>query len=202
VIFERLFPDWNALYAWKDLSPTYNVAESFKVEVSWVRFFGTQVAISTISPTWNSGGYVYNLLSPQYQVSNAVYVNFSPSWLILYPIIVTVTADDTDGNWLPSTPAADLYSMIDESTPSDSDHDYTDSASTMRLKLGTVSPKRIRYRIRSHQSKTIKVRLMEGTTQLHEWTHTNVPFIWTEYLQEVTASVTNTNNLFLEVQSV
>jgi hypothetical protein len=68
------------------------------------------------------------------------------------------------GNWLPSS-GADLYAMLDEATPDDSDYIYTTTAGACEIALGAVedpetsSGQAVRYQVWSIDGAGVTVRL-------------------------------------------
>jgi hypothetical protein len=109
-------------------------------------------------------------------------------------VVAEPVSDTTPGAWLPSTPAAPLYSMIDETVVDDADYDYTGSLSTMRLALGTMTDPSVNYghrfiyRIKGDGSTTMIVRIGAGATTVATYTHSPAPASLTTYEQMFTSA--------------
>jgi hypothetical protein len=118
--------------------------------------------------------------------------------------VIRPTSDITAGAW----GVAPLYQKLDEVTPDDGDYVSTTSSSTMEVRYAIpASPEPgssyVRYRLRkSDNDATVDytVTLLDGATQIDQWTHNNVGTTWTTYTQTVTIS--NYGNLRLRVQAV
>jgi len=124
-------------------------------------------------------------------------------------------ADSIDGTWTDQSGGTSLFAAIDEIVASDAD--YIKSASnpvndTCKISLSdpTVSPAQpfvILYRYRKDGTGQIDltVRLLEGTTQIGTWTHTDITGTFTDVSQTLTggefSSITDFTNLFLEFKA-
>lgn len=105
------------------------------------------------------------------------------------------------GCWLPSTPAAPLYSMIDEATQSATDYIYANGACTCEVKLNPVvdpltsNGQVVRYQAWSPEGNGVTVSLMQGETVIASWEHAVLPLTATIYVQALSAeqcdSITN-----------
>jgi hypothetical protein len=80
------------------------------------------------------------------------------------------------GAWLPSTPAAPLYTMVDEAIADDADYMYVgQSGSATELALQSVADagvgfgKAVRVRAMGFNGETLRVKLMQGATQIASW---------------------------------
>jgi hypothetical protein len=105
---------------------------------------------------------------------------------------IAPTSDVTPGAWLSSTPAAPLYSTVDEAVADDADYDYTQTLSAMRLALGAMSDPGVDhghsfvYRIKGDGSTTLIARVGAGSTTIATYTHAPAPATITEYHQALT----------------
>jgi len=121
------------------------------------------------------------------------------------------SADSSDGPWKASDAGPDLYAMLDETSASDTDYIYADALGTAKIKLypvtdpGSSSGHTMYYRIWSPVAGNAKVRLVQGTTTIKEWTHTGLPTSATTYSQSLSGgeadSITNYDDLYLEVEA-
>ncbi len=126
------------------------------------------------------------------------------------PQLLAPASDISAGAWLPST-GTDLFAMIDESSASDADYDYTDSLSTMEVKFAAGSDPSssgghvLRYRLRGDGTTDAVVTLKQGTTTIATWTETNVPTSATTFEHTLSGaeadSITDYTNLRLSVQA-
>lgn len=120
------------------------------------------------------------------------------------------TADTSVGPWAAST-GTDLYAMIDEESASDTDYIYADALGTGKFKILPVTDPAastghvVNYRIWSPVSGNAKVRLVQGTTTIAEWTHTTLPSTATSYSQQLTGlqadAITDYDDLYLEFEA-
>lgn len=118
------------------------------------------------------------------------------------------SSDIADGGWLPSTPAADLFDMINEDTFNDSDYIYSTDTSTAIIGLnGVTDPVAsdnhvVRYRVYSPNSSSITVNLKQNTTLIATWTHTSLSATPTTYEETLSGaqadSITDYTALRLE----
>jgi hypothetical protein len=123
--------------------------------------------------------------------------------------------DNTDGGWTNETGGTVLYSSIDEAAPNDSDYIISSDrpvSDICKISLsdpagGIQAPLAVFYRFKKSGPNTInlRVRLLEGSTQISSWTHNNIAddFISVEQMLSSgeLASITNPNNLFLEFKA-
>jgi len=104
----------------------------------------------------------------------------------------------TDSIWSPST-GTDLYSCVNETSSNDSPDVRTTSSSTGydELGLSTVTDPEVNtdhvltYRCRrnpTNRAITFVMRLMQGSTEIASWTHTNEPNAYTTYNQELSTA--------------
>lgn len=122
-------------------------------------------------------------------------------------------ADVSDGTWTDQAGGSDLFAAIDEATFDDAD--YIKSASnpvndTCVVSLGDpgktpVQPARVKYRYwREGETGAIelRVRLLEGASQIAVWTHSGISATHTTVEQELSgaefAAITDFTNLRLE----
>lgn len=111
--------------------------------------------------------------------------------VLAQPQFARPSSDISSGNWTPST-GIDLYAMLDEATPSDTDFVRSGNspvADTCEVLLSTVvDPVQstdyiVRYRIRKQGAATVSLTfyLMEGVTQRATWTESALPEAETTY---------------------
>jgi hypothetical protein len=120
------------------------------------------------------------------------------------------TADTTAGPWAASS-GSDLYAMIDEETPSDLDYIAASGTGTGKFKIlpvtdpGASTGHVVNYRIWSPVAGNAKVRLVQGSTTVAEWTHTSLPATATLYSQSLTGeqadAITDYDDLYLEFEA-
>lgn len=118
------------------------------------------------------------------------------------------SSDISAGTWLPST-GANLYAMLDEIAPDNSDYDYTPTASAMTVKFSSgtdpVSSTGhiVRYRINGTLGSILVVDLKQGASIIKTWTHSPAPNIFTTYEQTLSGaeadSITDYTDLRLTV---
>lgn len=128
-------------------------------------------------------------------------------------IFLRPDADSVDGGWTNESGGTTLFSSIDETTANDTDYiqSATNPASDIcKISLGDtavplIAPVYVRYRYKKDnagQTMALTVRLLEGTTQIASWTHTNISTSFVTAEQTLTtgelAAITDFNNLFLE----
>jgi hypothetical protein len=120
------------------------------------------------------------------------------------------TADTTAGPWAASS-GSDLFAMIDEETASDTDYIYANATGTGKFKIlpvtdpGASTGHVVNYRIWSPVAGNAKVRLVQGSTTVAEWTHTGLPTTATLYSQSLTGeqadAITDYDDLYLEFEA-
>ena len=120
------------------------------------------------------------------------------------------TADTTAGPWAAST-GTDLFAMIDEESASDTDYIYANATGTGKFKIlpvtdpGASTGHVVNYRIWSPVAGNAKVRLVQGSTTVVEWTHTSLPATATLYSQSLTGeqadAITDYDDLYLEFEA-
>jgi len=129
--------------------------------------------------------------------------------------IITPDADDNDGSWLNEVGGTTLVPSIDEMVPNNSDYIISSVepiSDIARVRLSDPSgaiqqPMSVFYRCGTQGTGSInlKVRLMQGTTQIAEWTHFPCPSAPTTVEQVLTSpqftSITDPTNLFLEFEA-
>lgn len=87
--------------------------------------------------------------------------------------------DVSAGTWLPST-GSDLFSMVDEETPSDADYIYTDAPGECQMTLSdTAFPggatQTVSFRAKSTTSATLTVTIKQGATVIATWSQALTP---------------------------
>lgn len=134
----------------------------------------------------------------------------------LYQYLYAVS-DSSLGSWKDqSGGTTNIYTAIDEETPSDSDYVKSPdlpAANTYRFKIGNASDPsnhtnhKISFRLRKPfavGTLNLTVRVMEGVTQRASWTH-SVTTDWTTVVKEMSeaeaASITDYTNLFIELEA-
>ena len=94
--------------------------------------------------------------------------------------LIRPTSDITSGAWSPST-GTDLFAMLDEVSPNDSDFITTTSTSTAEVGLSTAGDPAVStghiIRYRAKGTGTLTVSLIQGTTVIA----TNVPSLTTSF---------------------
>ena len=114
------------------------------------------------------------------------------------------SSDISAGSWTPST-GTDLYATIDETSVSDTDYDYVNSNSVMRVALSSLSTpsagtQTLSYRIKGSAEKKAIARLIEGSTTVQTFTDDPIPETLTTKNQTVTNSISNYGNLRFEIE--
>jgi hypothetical protein len=124
-------------------------------------------------------------------------------------------ADNTDGGWTNETGGTVLYSSVDEAAPNDSDYIISSDRPVSDICKISVSnpgggiqaPLAVFYRYKKSGSNAIdlRVRLLEGGTQIASWTHTNIDANFISVEQVLSsgelASISDPTNLFLEFKA-
>lgn len=127
-------------------------------------------------------------------------------------------ADNTDGGWSAAGTGGSpdvLYTAIDEDAPYDTDYIYssgTPSNDTCKIKLSAPAYKAgtpfivlYRYGKSGPQQIDITVRLLQGTTQISSYPHTNVSTTPVTVAQTLSAaefaSITDFTDLYLEFKA-
>jgi hypothetical protein len=125
--------------------------------------------------------------------NGSIYIKVS-----LYP-----TSDITKGAWTPSS-GTDLYPMINETTHNSDTWIEAGSLTECEVQLqpgadpGTDSDKVVKYWAYClGTSKTLVVKLVQGTTVLETWTETNVPSTETFFSHTLIQPITDHTNLRL-----
>jgi hypothetical protein len=121
------------------------------------------------------------------------------------------TSDVSDGAWLASDASGNLYTMIDETTYSDSDYIYTSSTGACTVAFASVTDPGVntghivRYRAKGNGSNGLTVRLKDGTTTIETWTHAPLSSSYATYEQPVNstnaANIADYTNLRLEFEA-
>lgn len=117
------------------------------------------------------------------------------------------TRDLSVGNWTPSS-GTDLYAMLDEPTSaSDTDYCYTNSNSTLRIRLGDLAvpqagTQTLKHRIGGSAQKKVVGRLLDGDSGavLQTFTNDPVPETLTTQSNTLSATIINYSNLWFEVE--
>ena len=122
---------------------------------------------------------------------------------------IAPTSDVSAGGWTAST-GTDLFAMLNEAVPSDAEYivSTTDTISEVKFATatnpGTTSGHVIRYRIRADGG-GITVRLKQGATVIHTWTHSTVPSTYIQYDQTLSTgeagSITDYSDLRLSFEA-
>lgn len=134
--------------------------------------------------------------------THAVHLALSPS---ITSYVARPDGDVSAGAWTASS-GSNLYAMIDEETPSDSDYITSTSASTVEVALSSITTPpagwvtTVRYRIIGDCT----VSLREGaSTEIASWPHSPGPGTATTYEQELSsgeqASVSDWTDLRLRI---
>jgi hypothetical protein len=127
---------------------------------------------------------LYGLVSPK----------LSRSFHFLSSVSYQYARPDTDisaGGWLPSS-GSDLYAMVDETTPSDSDFIYTFSLGACEVALsplvdpGVHTDHVVKYRAQGDDATDLAVSLKQGSTTIASWTETNASSTVTTYTHTLT----------------
>lgn len=127
-------------------------------------------------------------------VGNAVAAGTQATIDLIFGTIARPSSDVADGAWLPSTPAANLFDMIDETAADDLDYIYATSPTTCSLGLGAVSDPLsstghvIRYRAWAPTTGGLVVKLKQGATVIATWTHATLPTSPTTYEQTLSGA--------------
>jgi len=135
---------------------------------------------------------------------------FTPTLAVSVPVqILRSDSDITDGGWTTDTGGNDLFTAIDEVTPSDLDYirseenpanDVAEVGLTNQAG-GIVAPYKVRYRYMKTPGVQIDlvVDLVQGITVIATWTHTDISDSIVQVEQTLTApeaaNVTNVNDL-------
>jgi hypothetical protein len=120
-------------------------------------------------------------------------------------------SDVSDGAWVPSA-GADLFATIDESSASDADYDYTESASpfTVGLSSGTdpasSANHTVRYRAAGNGALNLVVTLLQTATPIATWTETAASASFTDYSHTLSSgeadAITDYSALRLKFEAV
>lgn len=131
-------------------------------------------------------------------------------------------SDVTDGSWLTDTGGANLSSAIDEATPDNSDYIISGSftiggsTDTCEIALSDVfaptdnTGHTVAYRYAKNggspsQQIDLRVRLLQGATEIGSWTHLNISNAIRHATQTLTTTeagnITDYNDLRLEFQA-
>ena len=126
------------------------------------------------------------------------------------------SADSADGLWTDQAGGTSLFGALDESVASDSDYIQSGdapSADVVKIKLGSLTDPVsstghvVRYRIGKTGTGTVNLtaRLVQGTTTIAEWAHTDIAAGPTDVSQTLTGpqadSITNYADLYVEFQA-
>lgn len=130
------------------------------------------------------------------------------------PVTIRPDADNTDGSWTTDSGGTTLFAALDETVADDAD--YIQSAlrpSNDLCKIGLsdpsgtmTEPMKVRYRYKKDLagdgSIELRVRLLQGTTQITSWTHSNIAASFVTAEQTLSsgefASITDFTDLYLE----
>lgn len=127
------------------------------------------------------------------------------------------TLTDSTGNWRTDTGGTDLHTAIDEAVSSDADFIRSGTSPSLdvcRVKMtvasgspNTAEPVTVRYRYRKAGGQVIdlRVRLMQGVTEIASWTHTNISGSHVAAAQVLNTTqktaITDWGNLFIEFRA-
>jgi hypothetical protein len=161
---------------------TQDVADSFVVRQLALSAYADayavrQLVLSDLSDAWINWVRVDSSFADTYTVLVRLYQDLSDAYAILADTqYARPSADITAGAWLPSTPAAPLYSMIDEAVPDDNDYIYAGQSGSMSevalqssADPGATYGHSVLIRAKGNASQPLRVHLMEGTTQIAVW---------------------------------
>lgn len=155
----------------------------------------TLTGYGTGNPTYDSGDNPSFVESPP--VANVALgsVSFQSSATTslsanLWPTqVVRPVSDVSTGAWISSL-GGTLSSMLDEVVADDNDYISTQSSSTCRIRLGTLSnpgsdpnPVRLNYRIKGDGSSNLTVKLYSGANLISTYNHSPAPATFTTYTQ-------------------
>lgn len=161
---------------------------------------GTQSASwgTTASSPWAGAIVVYKAaagggspfsLEPVAPIAMTGVLGISAALDIVTAQILVPASDVSAGSWSPSS-GVDLYAMLDEADPSDSDYILTltlGDECTVALQVGSdpfVSTGHVvRYRLRGDGSSGITVALLQGASLIASWTHDPAPSTFTTFEQ-------------------
>jgi Concanavalin A-like lectin/glucanases superfamily len=124
-------------------------------------------------------------------------------------------ADDTDGTWTDQSGGTSLFAAIDETVVDDADYIQSVQAPVndlckIRISDPSVAPGqpfKVRYRYKKTGTAAIdlRVRLLEGTTVIATWTHSDIGTDFLTTTQTLSggefASITDFNNLYIEFRA-
>lgn len=120
------------------------------------------------------------------------------------------SADISAGGWLPSV-GADLYDMLDETTPDAGDYIFTTTPSACEMALapmtdpGTSAGQVIRYQAWSPNGDSLVVRMKQGAVVLASWSHPSLPMTPTIFEQTLTAeqcdAITDYTDIRIELEA-
>ncbi len=106
--------------------------------------------------------------------------------------IAAPIADISAGAWTPSS-GGSLYPMLDEAAADDNDYiSVSSTGSVAELRLAPLTDpnnagaRTLRYRLASPSSATLRLTLMQGATQIAQWTEVMSP-TWTTYAHTLSA---------------
>ena len=128
-------------------------------------------------------------------------------YLLLQP-----DADSIDGTWTNQAEGTELFSVLDETSTDDADYiksagDPVDDTCKIRLSNPTGTPGQpfivaYRYRKSGPDQIDLTARLLEGTTQIAAWSHTNIISTFVTAEQTLSGaqfdSIGDFTNLFIE----
>ena len=135
-----------------------------------------------------TGGAPFELVAEQPIVMTGT-LGISAALDIVTAQILVPASDVSAGSWSPSS-GVDLYAMLDEADPSDSDYILTSTLGDeciVALQAGSdpfVSTGHVvRYRLRGDGSSGITVALLQGASLIASWTHDPAPSTFTTFEQ-------------------
>lgn len=137
-------------------------------------------------------------------------------WYLTTASVLRPNADNATGSWLNESGGSSLYPSIDEVSPLDSNYikssDNPLIPDTCKVALNAPAgliqlPLTVSYRYKKLGPSTanLRVRLMEGATEIAAWTNTGISDSYATKTETLTslqlAAIGNPANLFLEMQA-
>jgi hypothetical protein len=127
-------------------------------------------------------------------------------------VFMQPSADSIDGTWTNQAGGSELFSVLDEAATDDADYIQSigsPASDVCKIKLSnpTTTPGQpfiVAYRYRKSGTAQIDltVRLLEGTTQIAAWSHTNIVSTFVTGEQTLSgaqfSAIGDFNNLFIE----
>lgn len=140
---------------------------------------------------------------------------FPISGTFTFPAYLRPDADDIDGGWTTEGGTSDLYASIEETVPLDADFirssdQPANDMCKIRLSNPAGAPKTpmsVRYRAAKSADATgvmtMRVRLLQGTTEIARWDEPDLPTAFTTVERQLSneqfASITDFNDLYVDL---